>query len=216
MASLGRATMSPVRKWVISLSVVDVADRSLGWSNALRGDRDLGRTRRDPGAQTSPHGAVWAFVGIGRRPASTVWAGDEFRTDLQPGGGGWQFLPCGCWDHVVVSAPSGRSPPRPLSGRALAWQFVFPAGRICRDPRWGEPSRYHLHELVIQRAVAAAVRPAGLSKRALKHGYDIRRVQELLGHRECERDDGVLARPQWRCAGCAQPDGLAVGAPVAC
>lgn len=44
------------------------------------------------------------------------------------------------------------------------WQFVFPAGRICRDPRWGPPSRYHLHESVIQRAVAAAARSAGITK----------------------------------------------------
>lgn len=36
------------------------------------------------------------------------------------------------------------------------WQFVFPASRICRDPRWGAPTRYHLHESVVQRAVAAA------------------------------------------------------------
>ena len=36
------------------------------------------------------------------------------------------------------------------------WQFVFPAGRICRDARWGPPSRFHLHESVIQRAVAGA------------------------------------------------------------
>jgi integron integrase len=49
------------------------------------------------------------------------------------------------------------------------WQFVFPAGRICRDPRYGSPSRYHLHKSVIQKAVAHAARLAGTTKRLSPH-----------------------------------------------
>jgi len=51
------------------------------------------------------------------------------------------------------------------------WQFVFPASRICRDPKWGPPSRFHLHESVVQKAVTQAVRRAGLTKHASCHTF---------------------------------------------
>jgi hypothetical protein len=57
----------------------------------------------------------------------------------------------------------------PNADRSWQWQFVFPAARICRDPRIGEPTQYHLHESVIQRAVSEGVRRAGISKRASCH-----------------------------------------------
>jgi len=85
----------------------------------------------------------------------------------------------------------------PKAAEEWGWQFVFPAARICRDPRWGPPTRFHLHESAVQRAVAEAVQRAGVAKRAschtfrhsfathlLEDGYDIRTVQELLGHRD--------------------------------
>ncbi|MCR4376233.1 MAG: tyrosine-type recombinase/integrase [Acidobacteria bacterium] len=59
----------------------------------------------------------------------------------------------------------------PNAATEWGWQFVFPAARICRDPRWGGPTRFHLHETVVQRAVARAAREAGLAKRVSCHTF---------------------------------------------
>ncbi len=97
--------------------------------------------------------------------------------------------------HGEVVLPDALARKYPNAGRELKWQFLFPSGRLSADPYGGTLRRHHLHESSIQKAIKRAARAAHINKRVgchtLRHSfathlleanYDIRTVQELLGH----------------------------------
>jgi len=99
--------------------------------------------------------------------------------------------------HGTVYLPYALERKYPNANREWIWQYVFPSRRLSVDPRSGVVRRHHLDESGLQKAVRAAAQTARIAKKVgchtfrhsfatplLENSYDIRTVQELLGHKD--------------------------------
>jgi site-specific recombinase XerD len=97
----------------------------------------------------------------------------------------------------ALTLPDALGRKYPHAAWQLRWQWVFPAARDYTEESTGRRRRHHLHPSVVQRAFQAAVHQSGLTRHATSHtlrhcfathmleaGYDVRTVQELMGHRD--------------------------------